>query len=69
MKKGDTFTVKHSDGKLVTETVAKIETERFKEKVNRYHHITNNIIETYYQVTRTTYVICESAAVYDIKEI
>ena len=36
MKKGDTFTVKHSDGKVVKETVAKIETERFKEKVNRY---------------------------------
>ena len=70
MKVGQTFTVKHSDGLIVNEVVSKIETSREKKEVNKYHHIMiNKIIDTYYEVTRTTLVICESAAVYDLKEL
>jgi pantothenate kinase len=70
MTKGQTFTVTHSDGLVVTETVSEVKTEREEVKVNRYHHhFINRIIDTYYEVKRTTLVICESAAVYDVKEI
>ena len=70
MKIGDTFTITHSDGLVVKETVSKIETIREEKKVNRYHHrMINKIIDTYFEVSKTTLIICDSAAVYDLKEI
>lgn len=70
MRKGDTFTITHSDGKVINETVYKVETEREKKEVNRYHHrLINVVIDTYYEVKRNTYIICESGAVYEPHEI
>tara|TARA_R110000782_G_scaffold246758_1_gene333448 strand:+ start:129 stop:341 length:213 start_codon:yes stop_codon:yes gene_type:complete len=70
MKKGDTFKITHSDGAVITEKVAKIENVREEKKVDRYHHrMINKIIDTYYEVSKYTLVLCESGASYDLKEI
>ncbi len=70
MNIGDAFKVTHSDGKVINETICRIKTERETKQVNRYHHrFTNRIIDTYYEVKRTTFIICESGAVYEPHEI
>jgi len=70
MKKGQTFKIKHSDGIIITEVVDIVKNIRELKAVNVYHHIRkNSIIHTYSEVLKTTLVVCESCAVYDLKEI
>ena len=69
MNKGDKFQITHCDGVLINEVVSHISIERELKEVNVYHHHKNTIINTYNEVKRYVFIVCESGAVYEPNEI
>lgn len=68
--KGSTFTIAHTDGVVINETVSHVITERIETTINQtktnYPH---NIYHTYIEVRNEVMVVCESGAVYEPYEI